>query len=202
MDQYVLSGLDYAAACLDRAGYVVEEVTTPSMKSAADTWFELLGTELEASLLPDAAQFGSPIIQKILSWYFDMVEIADPSTYRIGIKERTAMLREWNLLLDVYPLVLTPFFMRPAPNWNCDAQSYQEYIDICRAATYSIGANFLSLPAGVTPAGLVNSLPSAVQIIGCRYREDLVLDAMGVIESEVGIMAQQLWAKEPAMSYG
>ncbi|MBO67791.1 MAG: amidase [Acidiferrobacteraceae bacterium] len=200
IDQDILSSLDHAAEHLTKAGYCVEEITTPSMDSAARTWFELLGTELQASMMSDVAQFGSPVIQKILGWYFDMVEIADADAYQIGIKERTAVLREWSLLLDSYPLVLTPLFMRATPSWDCDARSYDQYKDICQAATYSIGANFLSLPAGVVPIGLVNSLPSAIQIIGRRYREDLVLDAMEVIESEVGIMAHQLWINNPTMS--
>jgi len=34
-----------------------------------------------------------------------------------------------------------------------------------------------------------------VQLIASRYREDLCLDAAAAIESNVGIMAEQLWAR-------
>ena len=100
------------------------------------------------------------------------MEIADSETYRIGIKERTSMTREWNIFLDEYPLVLTPYFMRPTPEWDCDAKTVEGYKDICQASIYSTGTNFLSLPAGVVPIGLIDSLPTGVQIIGRRYRED------------------------------
>jgi amidase len=47
------------------------------------------------------------------------------------------------------------------------------------------------------PIGLVEGLPAAIQIVGRRFREDLILDAMEVVESHVGVLAKQLWAREP-----
>ena len=38
--------------------------------------------------------------------------------------------------------------------------------------------------------------PQGVQIIGRGYREDLVLDAMEVIESRVGVLTEELWKRE------
>jgi amidase len=61
---------------------------------------------------------------------------------------------------------------------------------------YSTGINFLALPAGVVPIGLVESLPAGIQVVGRRYREDLILNAMETIESRVGVLTRQLWARE------
>jgi amidase len=36
-------------------------------------------------------------------------------------------------------------------------------------------------------------LPAGVQIIGRRYREDLILDALEAIEARLGVMAKSLW---------
>ena len=44
--------------------------------------------------------------------------------------------------------------------------------------------------------GLVEGLPAGVQIVGRRYREDLILDAMEAVEREVGTLHQVLWARE------
>ena len=44
-------------------------------------------------------------------------------------------------------------------------------------------APVLGLPAISVPTGLVNGLPMGVQIVGPRFREDLVMDAAEVIEA-------------------
>jgi amidase len=41
----------------------------------------------------------------------------------------------------------------------------------------------LGLPAVSVPTGLAGALPMGVQLIGPRFREDLLLDAAAVIES-------------------
>ncbi len=53
---------------------------------------------------------------------------------------------------------------------------------------------FVSLSHG--PTGLVNDLPAGVQIIGRRFREDLILNAMQVIEDQTGVLTKELWARE------
>jgi amidase len=90
-------------------------------------------------------------------------------------------------------LVLTPFLMRPMYPWNYDAQGYQQTKDIFDAAIYSYGMNYLGLPAGVVPVDLVENLPAGVQLVGRRFREDVILDAMGVIEQRAGSLVKRLW---------
>jgi len=103
------------------------------------------------------------------------------------------MTRAWSVFLDEYPLVLSPFLMRPTYPWNYDAQSEANTHDLFRSAIYSVGVNYLGLPAGVVPAGRAADLPAGVQIIGRRYREDLILDALEAIEARLGVMAKSLW---------
>ena len=92
--------------------------------------------------------------------------------------------------------MLTPFLMRPTVPWNYDAQGFGQTKDLFDAAIYSFGVNYLGLPAGVVPVGLVDGLPAGVQIVGRRFREDLILDAMAVVEAQVGVLARTLWARE------
>ena len=69
-----------------------------------------------------------------------------------------------------------------------------------QSGIYSLGTNWLSLPAGVVPIGLVEELPAGVQIIGRRFREDLILDAMESIEARVGVLTQKLWERDEMKS--
>ena len=61
------------------------------------------------------------------------------------------------------------------------------------SAIYSTCINWLSLPAGVVPIGMIEGRPAGVQIIGRRFREDLILDAMQKIEDRVGVLTEELW---------
>ena len=121
--------------------------------------------------------------------------MVDADGYREGIAARTAMTRDWSVFLQQYPLVLSPFLMRPNFPWDYDAQNEESAHDVFRAAIYSVGVNYLGLPAGVMPMGQAAGLPAGVQIIGRRYREDLILDAMAVIESQADRPADQLWTR-------
>jgi amidase len=43
---------------------------------------------------------------------------------------------------------------------------------------------------------MIDGRPAGVQLIGRRYREDMILDAMAAIEARVGVLTHQLWARE------
>jgi amidase len=98
------------------------------------------------------------------------------------------------VFLDAYPLVLTPFMMRPLYSWNYDALGLAQTKDLFDAATYSYGINYLGLPAGFVPIDLVENLPAGIQLVGRRFREDVILDAMHQIEQRAGRLVDRLWA--------
>ena len=193
MHPQVLALVEKAADYLSDAGYAVERLTTPSVDEAAGCWFRYLGYELKTYLMPYAKEHGSETIQKIFEWYFQMGTVSDAEAYRDGIKDRTAMTRQWNILLDQTPLILSPFFLQPTPDWDCDERSFEALQKSFYSAIYSTGINWLSLPAGVVPVGMIEGRPAGVQIIGRRFREDLILDAMQKIEDRVGVLTEQLW---------
>ena len=182
-----------AAHCLRDAGYAVDEVVTPSILEPAQGWFDVAVYEIKMTLGSAAADYGSETLKRIFGWYYTLGTMVDADGYRRAVAERTRMTRAWSVFLDEYPLVLAPFLMRPTYPWNYDAQSEANTHDLFRSAIYSVGVNYLGLPAGVVPAGRAADLPAGVQIIGRRYREDLILDALEAIEARLGVMAKSLW---------
>jgi amidase len=60
--------------------------------------------------------------------------------------------------------------------------------DIARAGEFAMAmrmvvpVNILGLPSSAVPVGTDEGLPQGVQLIGNRFREDLVLDAAQAIE--------------------
>ncbi len=182
-----------AADCLRDAGYVVDEIQIPSILEAAQGWFNVGAYEIKMTFDAMAKEYASETMRNIFEWYYTIGDLVDADGYRTGIAERTRMTRDWSLFLEQYPLVLSPFLMRPMFSWDYDAQSKANVHDLFRAAIYSVGVNYLGLPAGVVPAGRAGGLPAGVQIIGRRFREDLILDAMEAVESRLGVMAKTLW---------
>ncbi len=185
--------LDRTAAWLSEAGYAVEEVEPPPVTEPARGWMTVALAEIRATLDPLVRRHGSETLQRIFDDYYRFGAPATSAEYLLGLAARTRMTREWNLFLERYPLVLTPFLMRPAYPWDHDAQGYEGVSDLFGAAIYSYGLNYLSLPAGVVPAGLVDGAPAGVQIVGRRFREDLILDALEAVERRAGVLSHTLW---------
>jgi amidase len=192
----IASALERTARQLAAAGYQVEEVEPPPITEPARAWFSVAIAEMKVMLFPLAKQHGSQTIQDLFEWYGRMATEIDATGYMQGLAERTRMTRQWSVFLEDHPLVLTPFFMRHLYPWNYDAQGFAQTKDLFDAAIYSFGINYLGLPAGVVPVGLVEGLPAGVQIVGRRFREDLIVDAMAAVESEVGVLTRKLWERE------
>ena len=198
----IAAGIERAADVLSDAGYAVERVATPSIMKPAQAWFDVLVSEIVHFLGPAARDHGSETIQTIFEHYQRVGKPVDPAGYRQAIADRTALLREWSVFLDRYPLVLCPFLIRSMYPWDYDAQGFEQVRDLFMSAIYSTGINFLSLPGGVVPIGFADGRPAGVQIVGRRFREDLILDAMEAVEASAGILSHALWEREDDVSPG
>jgi len=191
----ILQLIDRSAGYLSDAGYDVVETEPPSIMEPARGWFTVLLTELKGTLGATVEKSGSDDLRRIFGWYYEIGKILDLDDYRAGLADRTRMMRAWNVFLDDYPLVLTPFLMRPLYPWNYDALGLAQTKDVFDAAIYSYGINYLGLPAGVLPVDLVDDLPAGIQLVGRRFREDAILDAMAEIEQRAGLLVRRLWAR-------
>ena len=186
------ANLDKAARILADAGYLVEEVDIPSIEEPAHAWFSVAILEIKNTLDPAAREYGSETIQQIFDHMYMMSNMVDAEGYMDGIADRSRMVRDWSVFLAEYPLILTPFLMRPGYPNDFD-ETYEGTKDLFDSAIYSFGINYLGFPAGNVPIDLVEGLPSGIQVVGRKFREDLILDALEVIENQTGVMSEKLW---------
>ena len=118
--------IEQSAGYLSDAGYEVIEIEPPSIQEPARGWFTVLLTELKGTLGPTIDQYGSDDIRNIFGWYDELGKTLNLDEYRAGLGDRSRMMRAWNVFLnDHYPLVLTPFLMRPMYSWNYDARGIE-----------------------------------------------------------------------------
>ena len=191
------AALEAARAALTDAGYRVEEITPPCMPEAGVSGYRALLTEVSRMMGPDIERHGSETLKAIFAEYFRQFPPFSQDDYLQVIARRSHFAREWAGLTQDYPLVLTPFLPQPFFTPGRDAEGAEGVREALGAAIWSYAMNFLGLPAGNLPARLAElprgPVPIGVQIVGRRWREDLVVDAMIAIEDRLGALAPRLW---------
>jgi len=195
----VATALARARAALADAGYVIEETEAPLLREAAQTGYRALMGEVAQLMGPDIEAHGSPVLKAIFAEYFRQFPPFEGAEQLKAMAQRTHYARAWSLFLERYPLVLTPFLPHPFFAPNRDAEGPEGVRDALGGAYYSFAMNFLGLPAGNLPAHLADlpqgPQPIGVQIVGRRWREDLIVDAMAAIEARLGGVSEQLWER-------
>jgi amidase len=192
----VEKALDTARDCLVDAGYEVVEADMPELREAGRDGGKALFGEVNALLRGEIDKHGTDELKKIFADYDAYYQPPEGTDLLLLMAKRNHYHRQFNLFFEEYPLVLTPFLPTPTYDWDRDAQGMEGVIETLGAGMYSVAFNYTGLPAGNIPANYNDGLPVGVQIVGPRFREDMILDALEEIESRVGVMAEHLFARE------
>lgn len=190
----ISEGLDRAAQYLAAAGYVVEDAEAPFSQKIGKLWNSLILTEL---LQPVADEYIKKNGSESLKTFFYNTARYSPrlnlEEYLKAMKERTTIMRQWQCFVKRYPIVLTPFSLSLPYEVDEDLKGEDRVMQMMEDLQTCFSINFLGLPAAVTPIGIHEGIPFGIQIIGQRFREDMVLDAAEVIQQKVGILPQRIW---------
>jgi amidase len=172
-----------AAGWLADAGYVVEEVEPPDMAEAAKLWDTLAQGEAIHFVGPLIEKYGDDGIRRAFGGMARNTPRLDAFGHMKALARRTTLIRRWALFLERYPLVLGPVCAEPPFPWGLDIESFETMDRVLGAQAPQFMVPLLGLPAISAPTGFAGGLPLGVQIIGARFREDLVMDAAEVIEA-------------------
>ncbi len=192
----VEAALLQARDCLADAGYEIVEVDMPDLRACALEGAKALFGEVNILLGGEIEKHGSDTLKRIFADYDQLFEPYSGADLLQAMARRNHYHRQFNLFLQDYPLALTPFLPSPTYDWDRDTQGIDGVREVLGAGMYSIAFNFTGLPAGNVPAAYNDGLPVGVQVVGRRFREDMILDAMEAIESRVGVMAKHLFERE------
>jgi amidase len=200
-DPSVLTALDRAAEALSAAGYDVVELTedaTPGLGRVGWLALRLMMADLDHQLAPEFERLGSAAMREywavtggLTQPYRSLGEHVD------DLAARTTLQRRWLLFLEQYPVLVAPEMLGPLLAVGEDVRSADDTRRVWRGLLPSIAVNLLGLPAALAPTGLAPSgLPTGVQLIASRWREDVALAAAEAIEAAVGPLPEQyLWPR-------
>ncbi|WP_213739022.1 amidase family protein [Bradyrhizobium sp. dw_411] len=173
-----------AAKRLERAGWVVEEITaTPPLREAAELQTKLwIGDGYEAQL-EAAEREGDPGAIACLRGNRAKVFPFDAMTLSRVLTRRATLAREWLQFFETYSVLLMPVSGElPFPD-GLDRRDDASFARVWRAQLTQIAIPFMGLPALTVSTGLVGRIPVGVQVVSGRFREDLCLLAGEAIEA-------------------
>ena len=192
----VEAALDNAVAALRDAGYAVEEIEVPNVFDIGKEAMRTLLGETKVLTLPTMREHGSVEFNRYFDHCFEIAPPYEGDELLQAFARRSTYTRQWTRLLAHYPMVLTPFLMAPTYAHARDYEGREGAEEIMHKGFYSFAMNFMGLPAGNVSANENDGLPVGVQLVGQRFREDLILDALEAVEARVGVMAKRLFARE------
>jgi amidase len=180
----VQRALAQAARALEEAGYRVEHATPPRLEEALEIWLAIVMTEVGMGMMAAVeATNDATIVASVVN----MAACAPEATlhnYANAFARRDALRREWNEFLDRYPLILMPTSCRTPMPWGEDLHGSEQMQVLLKDQSPLIAVAAMSLPGLNVPTGIENGLPTGVQLVSGSYREQRLLAAGKIIESD------------------
>ena len=180
VDPHVRAGIDRAADHLANAGYDLVEAEPPQIGEAVHAWVQAIVADVN-TIWPGMEPVAGDGVRAFVDACFAQGVFApvDQAAQLAAYVAAYAIGVEWGRFLEEHPIVLSPVCCeRP---WAV-GEDIERVGEIATAMRTVVPVNILGLPAAAVPVGTDDGLPQGVQLIGARFREDLVLDAAQAIE--------------------
>jgi amidase len=166
------------------AGWTVEEIEdTPPLNEAAEVNEWLWLGDGFAQLADEAERDGDPGALAVVAAVRPRIKTYPAGVVGRALLQRAPVLRQWQLFLNKYAVLLIPVSAElPFPD-GLDLQGNAAIQRVWDAQFLLRATPVLGLPALTVSTGLVGQSPVGVQIVASRYREDLCLRAGEAIEA-------------------
>ena len=188
-DPSIVAAIEQAAAWLAQAGCEVEEVEPPHFEESANLWNQMVmedmhrGGKLAIQTMADAGT------QAALRGYCAGLPLLGADQVLEGQMRRFSILRDWAVFLEQYPVLLMPNSWQRQFPIDADRGGDDAVKKLLAAQSPLLGTAMMGLPGLSVPTGLSNGLPTGVQLVSWKFREDLILRAGEMVETAAGFSA-------------
>ncbi len=189
VDRSVVQACEQAARWLQDAGYAVEEAEPPHFEEVSAMQFQLVMNDMRRAGVGFMREKGDDALRTALDHYLAVTPEWTRDQYLEALTRRFNIARDWAVFLERYPVLLMPnSWERPLPV-DDDQRSSDRVREILLAQSPLLGTAVLGLPGLSVPTGLDAGLPTGVQLVAGRFREDQLLRAGEVIEARAAFRA-------------
>lgn len=184
-DPRVAAALETAAECLRAEGWTVDAVETPPLRPAVTMqlilWMaEFRGAGEDAIRKEDDPDANFVYAQLCRHAAMDDREPLDAVLW--ALRERSGLVRQWQTFLAEYPVVLLPISAEPPFPDQLDVTSEAAFDRVIEAQLTQVALPVTGVPALNVTLATDDGSALGVQLVGPRYREDVIFEAAEVIE--------------------
>lgn len=166
------------------AGWTVEEIDdTPPLNESAEVNEWLWLADGFAQLADTAERDGDPGALAVVAALKPRIKTYPADAVARALIKRATVVRQWQLFLNQYAVLLIPVSAELAFPDQLDLQGSAAFQRVWDSQFLVRATPALGLPILAVSTGLVGQTPVGVQIVANRYREDLCLRAGEAIEA-------------------
>lgn len=173
-----------AAARLVDAGWQVDEVDCPPFREPARLQAQLWLAEMARGAQAAFVAEDDPDANYVLAEMHKLTAVPDLNEVLDALQARLGFLRHWQQFLATYPVLICPVSAEPPFPDLLDLEDFPRVIE---AQLTQVGLPLMGLPGMSVFTGFGESdmgrVPLGAQLVGGRYREDILLDAAEAIEA-------------------
>ena len=170
-----------AGATLEAQGWKVVEATPPEIETVAAVWTTMMQLGL-SELVPLLGAIMTPPAMSIIEGLMAL----DGMDANTAFVERHRLQREWSAFFADHPVVVGPTWCDVQFEHDADVHPETGVSTSLARLPFILPGNLLGIPGVAVPTGVVDGLPTGVQVYADLWRDDLALQGAGVIESALG----------------
>lgn len=183
VDPSVTASVKQAATWLEQAGCDVEAGTPPGVNELAEMFFSIIKTEEGEGTSRAIERLGDDALRRARAGTMKQARKLTLEEYVAVLGRRTVLLRQWNSFFERYDVLLLPVSYQLAMPVDEDQKGNEAVARMLAAHEPMLALSMLGLPSLSMPTGLAGSIPTGVQIVAGRFKEEVCLRAGALIEA-------------------